>query len=197
VFGALLLSSQDGNSAPNICIEPGKGIYVMSWGNPEATNVAPIVVGSPEWVAKRDVLLGKWESDKSVLAAAKASEAESRVAFADFAFPVQERKSGVNKIELNHGYTAKLGHVVNYKIVVPNATVESAEEVAPTLGNEAVFLFERIITWEAKFSVGEYKKLDLMSPEHAKVKQLVDTLIEVSNGMPSLEIVAPKAKLNG
>ncbi len=173
----------------------------MSWGNPVAStevDLKTLPQTDPRWIAERDRLLSAWEASKDVLTRAKETEMSDRTAFADFAFPVTERKSGVNKLDLNHGYVAKLGHKVNYKIVASNQAVEDAEEIAPKLGNEAQFLFERIITWEAKFSVGEYNKLDTVnSAEHKKVKELVDTLIEVSNGTPSLEIVAPKATLNG
>lgn len=170
----------------------------MSWGNPiqnTEVDISKLPQTDPRWIAKRDELLATWETAKTVLTAAKESEAQARIAFGDFAFPVAGRKSGVNKLELNNGYVAKLGHKANHKIVASNQAVEDAEEIAPKLGNEAVFLFERIITWTPNFSVGEYNKLDVSSPEHKKVKELVDTLIEVSNGMPSLEIVAPKATL--
>lgn len=171
----------------------------MSWGTvtPAEVDIMTLPQTDPRWIAERDSLLMKWENSKAVLTAAKESEMEDRKAFGDFAFPLEGRKSGVNKLELGNGFVAKLGHVVNHKIVAGNKAVEDAEEIAPTLGNEAVFLFERVITWEAKFSVGEYKKLDVSMPEQKKVKELIDTLIEVSNGAPSLEIVAPKAKLNG
>lgn len=172
----------------------------MSWGAPAVddaiVDIASLPQTDPRWIAERDRLLAKWEAEKLVLSAAKESEMQSRVAVGEFQFPTAMRKSGVNKAPLNNGFQIKLGHTVNHKIVASNQAVEDAEAIAPTLGNEATFLFDRIITWEAKFSVGEYKKLDPLSEEHAKVKQLVDTLIEVSNGAPSLEIVAPKATLN-
>lgn len=174
----------------------------MSWGDPHTiaapVDLAKLPQSDPRWIAERDRLLAAWENAKNVLSAAKETEGSSRIAFGDFAFPVDSRKAGVNKLELNHGYVAKLGHKINHKIVASNAAVEEAEDIAPTLGNQAQFLFERIITWEAKFSVGEYNKLKpLESAEDKKLKELVDTLIEVTNGMPSLEIIAPKATLNG
>ena len=174
----------------------------MAWGNPvasaEEVDISKLPQTDPRWIAERDRLLMTWENSKSVLAAAKESEMADRLAFSNFAFPIEGRKSGVNKLELGNGYVAKLGHKVNFKIVAANKAVEDAEELAPTLGNEAVFLFERIITWTPNFSVGEYNKLlPNDSEEHRKVKELIDTLIETSNGTPSLEIVEPKATLNG
>lgn len=171
----------------------------MAWGNPDAAPAAPVelVKDSPEWLAKRDALLLAWETSKTVMAAAKESELQARIAFGDFAFPVDKRKSGVNKLELSNGYVAKLGHKINHKIVASNDAVDDAEIAAADVGNEGQFLFERIITWEPKFSVGEYNKLSPELSVHAKIKEIVDHLIEVSNGTPSLEIVAPKATLNG
>jgi hypothetical protein len=169
----------------------------MSWGAPVPADPSTFVKDSPEWIAHRDSLLGKWEAAKTTLAAAKESEAEARIAFGDFAFPVAERKSGVNKLELNNGFVAKLGHKINHKVIASNDAIEKAEDSMKELGNEAGFLFERILQIEYKFSVGEYNKLAPELSLHADVKAVIDTLIETSIGLPSLEIVAPKAKLNG
>lgn len=151
---------------------------------------APVV----EAIVKR--LVAQHDEAKVILEAAKNSEMEARLMVGNYAFPVAGRKEGVNNLELSDGRTVKLGHKVNYKLASDNEAVEKAEEACEAIGNEGQFLVERIITWEAKFSKSEYNKLDVSLPTHAKVKQEIDKVLEISNGTPSLEIKEPKAKLN-
>ncbi len=159
-------------------------------------NIVGIVEGAQivEGITKR--LIAQWDAAKLVLEAAKNSEMEARLLVGNYAFPVAGRKEGVNNAELSDGRVVKLGHKVNYKLTGGNEAIEKAEDEAEKAGNEGAFLVERIISWEAKFSVGEYKKLDPANPTHAKVKAAIDKVLEISNGTPSLEIKEPKAKLN-
>ncbi len=150
--------------------------------------------GIDESITKR--LIEQHDTAKDVLARAKNSEMEARLMVANYAFPTGDRKEGVNNLELSDGRVAKLGHKVNYKLVGDNEAIEKAEDACEEIGNEGSFLVERIITWEAKFSKSEYNKLDTSNPTHAKVKQEIDKVLEVTAGTPSLEIKEPKAKLN-
>jgi hypothetical protein len=176
----------------------------MTWGNPIAPPIEEAPRGTPEWVAKvghgspaweqyRDELGAKWEASKERLTAAKEAEMDLRKQFADFMLPPEGRKSGVNNVELPGGYVAKITHKINYKVAAPRTVIEDAEEIAATIGNEGTFLFERIIPIKYDFSVGEYNKLQPELETHRKMKELIDTLIERSDGAPALEIKAPKA----
>jgi hypothetical protein len=151
--------------------------------------------GIDEAVSKQ--LIAQWDNAKAVLERAKNSEMEARLMVGNYMFPVGGRKEGVNNEELSDGRVAKLGHKVNYKLKGDNDKIDEVIERCEKVGNEGAFLIERIITWEAKFSVGEYKKLEADNPTHQKVKKEIDTILEISNGTPSLEIKEPKAKLNG
>lgn len=151
--------------------------------------------GIDENISKQ--LIAQWDEAKAVLERAKNSEMEARLMTGNYMFPVQGRKEGVNNNELSDGRVAKLGHKVNYKLNAPNEKIDEVIERCEGIGNEGVFLIERIITWEAKFSAGEYKKLEPDNPTHQKVKKEIDTILEISNGTPSLEVREPKAKLNG
>lgn len=150
--------------------------------------------GIDERITKR--LIEQHDHAKEVMARAKNSEMEARLMVGNYAFPVGDRKEGVNNLELSDGRVVKLGHKVNYKLVGDNEAIEKAEDACEEIGNEGSFLVERIITWEAKFSKSEYNKLDTSNPTHAKVKQEIDKVLEVTAGTPSLEIKEPKAKLN-
>lgn len=173
----------------------------MAWGNPNTGAEAPAAPATadtdltgPEWTAKRETLLMAWDASKKSLETAKANEMEVRKAVADFAFPVETRLAGkTNNQDLPNGYTLKLGDKLNYKIVANHQTIGDVEEkVIPTISNEAVFIFERIVKVSYDFSVGEYNKLDLQNPAHVALKGEIDKLIEVSRGTPSLEIKEPK-----
>jgi hypothetical protein len=143
----------------------------------------------------RDLLLKAWEAAKLTLDAAKNTEMDIRKAVAGYVFT--NPKEGVNHHDLGGGYGLKLGHKLNYKIAASNEAVDKAEDEASKCGNEGTFLFERIITWTPNFSKSEYNKLEAeANPTHAAVKKLVDGLIEITTGAPSLEIKEPKAKLN-
>lgn len=150
--------------------------------------------GIDEGVSKQ--LIAQWDNAKAVLERAKNSEMEARLMTGNYMFPVGGRKEGVNNQELDSGAVVKLGHKVNYKLSAPNDKIDEVIERCEKIGNEGVFLIERIITWEAKFSAGEYKKLEADNPTHQKVKKEIDTILEISNGTPSLEVREPKAKLN-
>lgn len=149
-----------------------------------------------EWLMKRDALLTEWENAKGVLERAKESEMEARKAVQAFAFG-KTAKVGMNNQPLAGGYELKFGRKVNHKISAENDAIDKAEDKAAEIGNRGTFLFERIIMWKPDFSLTEYKKLDVSDPTDKAVKELVDTLIEVTDGTGSLEIKAPKAKLNG
>ncbi len=163
---------------------------MTGWGNP-GTDATPAID-----VAERDRRLMVWDQAKKVLEAAKNSEMEARKAVAEYVFPTP--KEGMNNHDLGNGYTLKMGHKINYSLNAPNDEIDAIEErAAKEAGNEGTFLIERIITWKANFSVGEYKKLDPSLPAHRKVKELVDTVLQTTTGSPSLEIKEPKATLNG
>lgn len=157
--------------------------------------IVGVIAGVPFSEAARDRLLTEWDNAKAVLERAKASEMVVRQAVASYVFP--NATEGMNNHELGGGYVLKLGHKLNYNLTAPNDEIDAIEEEAAKLGNEGTFLIERIITWKANFSVGEYKKLDKSLPLHVQVKALVDKALEIKSGAPSLEIKPPKATLNG
>lgn len=161
----------------------------------EATPIVRIIEGVPFSEATRDYLLKLWEASKVTLEKAKASEMDLRKAVFAYQFP--NPKEGTQRVEIGGGYALKAVHKVNIKISASNEDVDKAEDEATKIGNEGTFLFERIITWTPNFSKSEYKKLEADNPTHIAVKKLIDGLIEETSGAPTLEIEAPKAKLNG
>lgn len=168
----------------------------MSWGNGNAAIADTSQPSSaPFSVEERDRRLAAWDEAKKVLDAAKTSEMEARKLVADYCFP--NASEGTNRIELNNGHSLKMVAKFNYKIAAPNDAVDKIEDEASKLGNEGTFLIERVITWTPNFSKSEYNKLNTDLPVHAKVKALVDSVLEITPGAPTLTIEEPKAKLNG
>lgn len=168
----------------------------MTWGSGTAAIAEPSQpTTAPYSVEERDRRLAVWDEAKKVLEAAKTSEMEARKAVFDYCFP--DAREGTNRIELNNGYALKCVAKFNHKIAASNDQVDTVEAEAAKLGNEGTFLIERIITWTPGFSKSEYKKLDVALPTHAAVKALVDSVLEITPGAPTLEIEEPKAKLNG
>lgn len=170
----------------------------MAWGNPTAPAPQPEAapeLSPQEWLNKREALLLAWDASKRALETAKEIEMTNRKAVAEFAFPVDSRVKGkTNNQDLPNGFVLKLGDKINHKIVALPKTIQQVEEkVIPTISNEAVFKFERIVKITYDFSVGEYNKLDPENEADVKLKAEIDKLIEETRGAPSLEIKPPKA----
>lgn len=172
----------------------------MPWGNPNPpaqptwnpSDPAYVpLLDDPAWLAERDRLLAIWEAAKTAQVAATEAEMVARKASQLFAFGTGARE-GMNNQPLANGFELKFGNKLTYNITATNAAVEVAEEEASTVGNEGQFLFERIITWETKFSKTEYNKLVPEMATHARIKGIVDALLEIKQATGSLEIKAPK-----
>jgi hypothetical protein len=170
------------NEPANSCCEHAEGCTIVG-----------AVEGAPFNEVARDMLLKRWEAAKATLEAAKNSEMEIRKAVGAYVFPTP--KEGVNNHDLGGGYMLKLGHKLNYKLRGDVEAIEAVEDKCEALGNEGKFLVERIIVWKADFSKSEYNKLDASLPTHSAVKKLVDEILEITPGSPSLEIKEPKAAL--
>lgn len=180
---ALLIVTTPFGEQAKSCVDHADGCAVHS-----------AVEGAPYNEAARDLLLKAWEASKVTLELAKNSEMDLRKASFAYCFPTP--KEGTQRVDLGGGYALKAVHKVNISITASNEAVDEAEDKARAIGNEGQFLFERLITWTPNFSKSEYKKLELDNPTHVQVKKLVDGLIEEKPGAPTLEIEAPKAKLN-
>jgi hypothetical protein len=171
--------------------EPTSAQPIAANANMVEIDGAMIDINTPHGIQLRDAALAKWEASKIALETAKADEMEARKAAFKFAFG-GEAKEGTNRVELNNGYSLKGVRKVNYSIKASNDEIDKIEDIMPTLGNEAVFLFERIIVWKPDFSKSEYNKLDTGNPTHRAVKAEIDKIIETKDGAPALEIEAPK-----
>lgn len=162
------------------------------WGQPAP---AELIKGTPEWFAERDRILAAWEASKLTLEKAKADEMELRKQFVKFAFD-NEKLSGTERIDLANGYQAKAVKKLNFKFVAPEGVkvvdaVDKALTEIEALGGEAPFIADRLVKWTADLSIGEYNKLT-DSEIGRQIKAKIDSVIETTEGAPTLEIVSPK-----
>lgn len=151
--------------------------------------------GSPQWIAKRDELLARWQSEKLLLDRAKADELKHRLDFVRFAFS-KDKLDGTERIELRNGYVAKAVKSVRYAFVSRNKG-ETAEEALKAAidalvesGPEGVFVARRLIKFTPELVVGEYKKLP------TRLREIMERVIEIREGTPTLEIIPPKGTDN-
>lgn len=155
-------------------------------------NPAELAAGDAKIV--RDRLLMAWEASKKTLESAKADEMELRNAFVKFAFD-PSKTAGTERIELGGGYQAKAvkketyGFIKNQEGKTDTMAINAAlAKIEHSFEGGSVYA-QRLVNWEPNFSVSEYKKLP------AEVREVIDEVLEVKQGTPTLEIIAPKSKV--
>ena len=165
--------------------------------NAAATMKAEDIPGTPEWIAKRDAMLARWQSNKAILDAAKNDERESRDAVVDFVFPVASRKSGMNNHPLANGWLLKFGNSTVYSFgEASNEEIEAIMDEIEKVGNIGAVLVDRLIKTKYEPSITEYKALGDTDDEK-RIKALIDKILVTKPGAPALEIKEPKASLRG
>ena len=141
---------------------------------------------------ERDNEILAWQAAQEALNNAKALELELRNKVAARNFPNAE--VGTNNLELGLGYKLKMVRKLNYNLTNNEGQTERALNEIEKLGNEGKFLAERLVGWTPKLSLTEYNRLEASNPTHAKIKAIIDAVLTVTDGTPTLEVVAPKGK---
>lgn len=159
--------------------------------NPETGEVK--VFSEAEYMAERDRLLVDWQAKKAALEVAKENEIAARKLAVMFMHDPNKAGSTEN-VELGGGYKAKMKVPVRYGFVqndagrVDKARIEKALSKIEKTGEAGELIAERLVKWTPELSLTEYKQLS------DKFKTIIDDVIVTSEGTPTLEIVAPKAK---
>lgn len=141
---------------------------------------------------ERDNLIVSWQTAKSQLDAAVELERNLRKQVFEVCFP--EAKEGTNNLDLGMGYKLKGVKKLNYNLVNGEGETETVLDQIANLGNEGHFIAERLVGWKPALSLSEYKKLEANNPTHAKIKNMIDSVITITEGLPTVEVVEPKAK---
>lgn len=148
-------------------------------------------LGPVDFVVVRDRILAAWDDAKKKLETAKADEMDLRKVFTAFVSD-PNKTSGTENVELNNGYVAKIVKKENYGFVkndegkIDKKAIDSALDAIEAKVDGGHIIAERLVKWTPDLSLTEYKLL----PTEAKV--LIDAVIVVTPGAPTLEIKAPK-----
>lgn len=142
-----------------------------------------------------DQLLMLWSEKKKAIEAAKEEELDLRKYIVDRAFPKKEE--GMNNKELGNGYVLKAGVKYNYNLS-DNDTVEKCLNHISALGNDGPFIADRLVGWKPTLHLTEYRELCDKKEKgdecSTKIVSIINQMLTISEGSPSLEIKAPKSK---
>lgn len=134
-------------------------------------------------------IMAEWRASCVALEAAKQRESELRREILNGAFGFKgeaDTRSGTENFELNGGAKLKAVFRLNYKLDA--SRVDEALSKIENTGPNGDFIAERLVKFKPELSVSEYKLL----PE--KIRDIIDTVLTISSGTPSLEYVEPKTK---
>jgi hypothetical protein len=140
-----------------------------------------------------DRLLLLWEQRKRAVELAKELEMEIRKYIVKREFP--EANEGMNTKELGNGYQLKSSVKYNYNLA-DNNTVENCLDRIKGLGNKGPFIADRLVSWKPSFLLTEYRQLceDLDKGDQTAIAVLniVNEMLTITDGTPTLEIKEPK-----
>lgn len=140
--------------------------------------------------ANRDALILQWREAQQKLASAKDEEMSlrKRVLSEIYSFDPEALREGTENVELGQGYKLKAVFKIDYKLSNENEAVDKVLTKMEKAGAEGAVLAERLVKWEPKLSISEYKNL----PD--KFRKLIDEIVTTKEATPSLELVVPKSK---
>jgi hypothetical protein len=163
------------------------------WAVPNQVILTPFP--NPLDAMNEDQLLILWQQKKTAIDVAKEEEMELRkyIVKREFPKPVE----GTQRKELGNGYELKAVIKYNYSLA-DNDKVEECLNHISDLGNEGPFIADRLVSWKPTFLKTEYNDLlDRKSKgdERAvKILNIVNSMLTITEGAPTLDIVEPKGK---
>ena len=134
-------------------------------------------------MSPNDRLLMEWMEAKETLELAKKKEVLLRNMVVN-AFFKNKQKEGTNNYELGNGYTLKLKQNYIFSFV-DNLPVEEMLAKLSALGFEDG---EKYIKFKPSLVLTEYRKLE------GDKKIAFDTMLEIKQSLPSIELVTPQKK---
>lgn len=141
--------------------------------------------------AQRDpsVVINEWREAQAVLAKAKETELRLRneILAGAFGFNPTVLREGTENYPLLEGFKLKAVFKANYKLNNTDDAVDKALTKIEKAGPEGAFIAGRLVKWKPELSVSEYRNLE------PKYQKIIDDVLTISEGTPSLELVAPKA----
>lgn len=135
------------------------------------------------------VVINEWREAQIQLAAAKKRESELReeILTGAFGFDRETFRTGTENYPLNAGFKLKAVFKLNYKLDNTDDKVDKALSKIEKAGPEGAFIAGRLVNWKPELSTREYNALE------PKYQKIIDEVLTISVGTPSLELVEPKA----
>jgi hypothetical protein len=168
------------------------------------SNGAPVEMSQEEKIATRDAEIKTWLIERAALKLHKDKEMVCRKNVTEMLFPNPTK--GTQRFALGNGYNVKLVHKLNYKLGNPELIDPETQAKVPTatqvfalcdavdeMGDVAKVLIDRLIKWTPELSVTEYDKLDLSDPIQRKIKDMIDAMLTIEPGAPTLDFEEPKS----
>lgn len=140
----------------------------------------------PEWpkTPTREQTLQAWLDAKNALDAAKATEMELRSKVIEgFNFD-PKKAAGTEYADLANGWRLKAVKKQNYNL--DKDKTDAALSELEKSGSDGQFIADRLVKWKPDLSIAEYRKLN------ATHKAIIDRVLTVTPGSPSLELIEPK-----
>lgn len=142
-----------------------------------------------------DALLLEWQAKKDAIEKAKSEEMDLRKYIVGREFP--KKNEGTNRKELGGGYDLKAVVKYNYNLA-DNDTVEATLDKISKLGNAGSAIADRLVSWKPNFLLGEYRQLQEDKEKGSQFANealsIINEMLTITEGAPTLEIIAPKAK---
>lgn len=133
--------------------------------------------------AKRDRVIVEWKTAQSQLAYWKELESARRIEALTVCFETPPDSGTVN-YELGKGFILKAVFKENYKLDEKN--LDAALDKIEKMGEAGELIVNRVIRWKPELSKTEYDAMP------AKMREILDTVVIVTPGTPSLTLVTPK-----
>jgi len=132
----------------------------------------------------RDQLILEWDKAKKELARIKDLEMSLRLQVVETEFP-EHTTDGTENSDLGGGYKLKAKFGINYSFSDREA-LDNALSAIEKMSPEGEYIAERLVKYDPKLSVAEYKKLD------EQYRRIIDKVIVTKYATPTLELVIPK-----
>lgn len=133
-----------------------------------------------------DNVMQAWKDASETLDKAKQVEMDLRRAVFEVKFP--GHGEGTTRVPLANGYHLKAVGKMNYNLANKEGETEGALTKLAAAGPEGAFIADRLVKWTPELSITEYRKL---APHY---KTIIDTVLTIKPGAPTLEIEAPKTQ---
>lgn len=134
--------------------------------------------------ANRDTKIQLWLETCEMLDKAKNLEAELRREIAAYVLGEERLENFSSTMKLGNGYGLKATNKINYTLDSVDR-IESIIERLCEMGKTEVS--SNVFKWKPSLSESAYKKLD------KEMKAIIDEVLSIKPGMPTLEFIQPKA----